>query len=86
LFELLKFLFLVLNREALAFATEPVFASLSNVLGNLSSISTVPKGLQEYQLYDVEIKHGLLQVGYCCPEAYRGWVGVDGFSLVNCDF
>ncbi|KAK7098938.1 hypothetical protein V1264_003150 [Littorina saxatilis] len=50
------------SREALAFATEPVFASLSNVLGDLKSITSVPKELQDYQLYDVEIKHGLLQL------------------------
>lgn len=50
------------SREALAFATEPVFASLANILGDLSSISTVTRELQEYQLFDVEIKHGLLQL------------------------
>nr|KAG5685486.1 hypothetical protein BaRGS_003379 [Batillaria attramentaria] len=50
------------SREALAFATEPVFASLANILGDLSNVSPVPKELQEFQLYDVEIKHGLLQL------------------------
>ena len=50
------------HSEALAFATEPVFASLANVLGNLTSVTSVPKDLQDYQLYDVEIKHGLMQV------------------------
>lgn len=50
------------SREALAFATEPVFASLANVLGEMTHVTPVPKELQEFQLYDVEIKHGILQV------------------------
>ncbi|XP_071104426.1 SCY1-like protein 2 isoform X3 [Haliotis cracherodii] len=50
------------SRETLAFATEPVFGSLANVLGNLDNMTTVPKELQEYELYDVEVRHGLLQM------------------------
>ncbi|ESP05108.1 hypothetical protein LOTGIDRAFT_151904 [Lottia gigantea] len=50
------------SREYLAFATEPVFASLANVLGNHENITPVPKELQEYKLFEVEIRHGLLQV------------------------
>ncbi|KAL3842613.1 hypothetical protein ACJMK2_020606 [Sinanodonta woodiana] len=52
------------SRESIAFATEPVFASLANVLGNQENIpaQAVPKELQEFQLYEVEIKYGLLQV------------------------
>ena len=51
------------HRDTLAFATEPVFASLSNVLGNYENLpSPVPSDLKEHQLYDVEIKYGLLQV------------------------
>ncbi|KAK3576147.1 hypothetical protein CHS0354_016306 [Potamilus streckersoni] len=52
------------SRESLAFATEPVFASLANVLGNHENIpaQTALKELQEFQLYEVEIKYGLLQV------------------------
>ncbi|XP_067654705.1 SCY1-like protein 2 isoform X2 [Haliotis asinina] len=50
------------SRETLAFATEPVFCSLANVLGNHDNMTTVPKELQEYELYDVEVRHGLLQM------------------------
>lgn len=50
-------------REALAFATEPVFASLANVLGDHTNVPTpVPSELTEYKLFDVEIKHGIIQV------------------------
>ncbi|XP_035825560.1 SCY1-like protein 2 [Aplysia californica] len=50
------------TREALAFATEPVFASLANVLGSLDNIGSPPQFLTDFELYEVEIKHGLLQV------------------------
>ena len=47
----------------MAFATEPVFASLANVLGSTDNApSPLPSELKDYQLYDVEIKYGLLQV------------------------
>lgn len=47
----------------MAFCTEPVFASLSNVLGQWDNLpSPVPKDIKEYKLYDVETKYGLLQV------------------------
>ncbi|XP_023175872.1 SCY1-like protein 2 [Drosophila hydei] len=42
------------SRDSLAFATEPVFASLANVVGD--SVRS------EKKLYDVEIRHGLLQL------------------------
>ncbi|KAL7727644.1 hypothetical protein ACLKA6_013247 [Drosophila palustris] len=42
------------SRDSLAFATEPVFASLANVVGD--SVRSDKK------LYDVEIRHGLLQL------------------------
>lgn len=52
------------SRDSLAFATEPVFASLANVLGNIENVSQpVPKDLKDYKLLDVEIKYGLLQLG-----------------------
>ncbi|XP_043223313.1 SCY1-like protein 2 [Amphibalanus amphitrite] len=52
------------SRESLAFATEPVFASLSNVLGQLENApSPVPAALRDHQLHQVEIKYGLLQLG-----------------------
>ncbi|TMW53790.1 hypothetical protein DOY81_001075 [Sarcophaga bullata] len=42
------------SRDSLAFATEPVFASLANVIGD--------QVRAEKKLYDVEIRHGLLQL------------------------
>ncbi|XP_049616694.1 SCY1-like protein 2 isoform X1 [Syngnathus scovelli] len=51
------------SRDCLAFCTEPVFASLSNVLGHWDNLpSPVPKDIKEYKLYDVETKYGLLQI------------------------
>ncbi|XP_076472048.1 SCY1-like protein 2 [Babylonia areolata] len=88
------------SREALAFATEPVFASLANVLGTMTSLTPVPKELQDFQLYDVEIKHGLLQVtealGFLhhdakmihrnvCPEAIV-LTKLGSWKLAGCEF
>ncbi|XP_022351001.1 SCY1-like protein 2 isoform X4 [Enhydra lutris kenyoni] len=51
------------SRDCLAFCTEPVFASLANVLGNWENLpSPVPPDIKDYNLYDVETKYGLLQV------------------------
>ncbi|KAM4677521.1 SCY1-like protein 2 isoform 2-T2 [Discoglossus pictus] len=51
------------SRDCLAFCTEPVFASLANVLGNWDNLpSPVPSEIKEHKLYDVETKYGLLQV------------------------
>ncbi|XP_028397554.1 SCY1-like protein 2 isoform X2 [Dendronephthya gigantea] len=51
------------SRDSLAFATEPVFSSLSNILGNHENFSpAVPKELKEYELYDVEKVYGLYQI------------------------
>lgn len=50
------------QREALAFATEPIFASLANVLGAHDNIAGASKFLADFQLYEVELKHGMLQV------------------------
>lgn len=52
------------SRECLAFATEPVFASLANVLGQHNNIPQQPllEELRLYKLHDVEIKYGLLQL------------------------
>lgn len=49
------------SRESLAFATEPVFASLANVLGQTINMPQ-PANLSGYKLFDVEIKYGLLQL------------------------
>ncbi|XP_059508568.1 SCY1-like protein 2 isoform X1 [Stegostoma tigrinum] len=51
------------SRDSLAFCTEPVFASLANVLGCYDHLPCpTPAEIKGYQLYDVEIKYGLLQV------------------------
>ncbi|XP_028672526.1 SCY1-like protein 2 isoform X2 [Erpetoichthys calabaricus] len=51
------------SRDCLAFCTEPVFASLSNVLGQWDNLPTpVPPEIKEHKLYDVETKYGLLQI------------------------
>ncbi|XP_049872710.1 SCY1-like protein 2 [Pectinophora gossypiella] len=51
------------SRESLAFATEPIFASLANILGNTDNMpQPIPKILVNYKLFDVEIKYGLMQI------------------------
>lgn len=51
------------SRETLAFATEPVFSSLANVLNKHDNMpNPFPADFKEYKLFEVEIKHGLLQV------------------------
>ncbi len=76
------------SRESLAFATEPVFASLANVLGIHENLPAPPPApLSDYRLFDVEIKHGLQQLsegliflhndvkllhGNLCPESIIG--------------
>lgn len=51
------------SRDCMAFATEPIFASLSNVLGNVSNLTNIAqKQLSNHQLHDVEIKCGLLHL------------------------
>ncbi|KAL4704784.1 hypothetical protein ACJJTC_015031 [Scirpophaga incertulas] len=51
------------SRESLAFATEPVFASLANILGNTENMpQPIPNHLNNYKLYEVEIKYGLMQI------------------------
>lgn len=47
------------SRDSLAFATEPVYSSLANVLGN---IENSPQGAKDFKLFDVELKYGLHQV------------------------
>ena len=51
------------------FATEPVFASLANLLGRHENLpNPVPSQIQDYKMFDVEIKYGLVQVtSYCHP-------------------
>lgn len=49
------------SRESLAFATEPVFASLANIFGNTFNMPQ-PANMSDYKLFDVEIKYGLMQL------------------------
>ncbi|CAL7949023.1 unnamed protein product [Xylocopa violacea] len=52
------------SRDSLAFATEPVLASLANILGNHNNLpQPLPITLKDYKLHDVEVKYGLLQLG-----------------------
>ncbi|XP_028520591.1 SCY1-like protein 2 isoform X2 [Apis cerana] len=52
------------SRDSLAFATEPVLASLANILGNHNNLpQPLPMALKDYKLHDIEIKYGLLQLG-----------------------
>lgn len=54
---------LFLFRDSLAFATEPVFASLANILGVTDNVPVpVPPQLDNFSLFEVEIKYGLVQV------------------------
>lgn len=51
------------SRESLAFATEPIFASLANILGNNENMpQPIPSHLVNYKLYELEIKYGLMQI------------------------
>ncbi|KAE8615048.1 hypothetical protein XENTR_v10008391 [Xenopus tropicalis] len=51
------------SRDCLAFCTEPVFASLANVLGSWDNLpSPLPPEIREHKLFDAEAKYGLLQV------------------------
>lgn len=50
-------------RESLAFATEPIFASLANALGRVDNMpAMIPSDLSDLRLEDVEIRRGILQV------------------------
>ncbi|EFJ36554.1 hypothetical protein SELMODRAFT_165698 [Selaginella moellendorffii] len=50
------------SKTAMAMVTEPIFASVANVLGNLENVSKTPKELRGLELGLLEIKHGLLQL------------------------
>ncbi len=52
-------------RDSLAFATEPCFASLANVLGNHENMPVpLPPDFTDFKLLEVEIKYGLMQVKF----------------------
>jgi len=51
------------SRDSLAFATESCFASLANCLGCYDNITQpIPKDIEDYKLYDAEIRHGIVQL------------------------
>lgn len=52
------------SKNAMAFVTEPLFASIANALGFVDNIADVPKELSAIQteMGLLEIKHGLLQL------------------------
>lgn len=54
------------SRDSIAFVTEPVLASLSNVLGNHTNVSSSNEsgnGPKQFpQLHEIEIKYGLIQL------------------------
>ncbi|KAA0039294.1 hypothetical protein IC582_020524 [Cucumis melo] len=50
------------NKNAMAMVTEPLFASVANVIGNVENVAKVPKELNGLEMGLLEIKHGLLQL------------------------
>lgn len=46
------------TRDSIIFVTEPIFASLANILGSTTNLPQPVK----YKLHDVEIKYGLMQL------------------------
>ncbi|KAJ8686700.1 hypothetical protein QAD02_022494 [Eretmocerus hayati] len=52
------------SRDSLAFATEPVIASLANILGSIDNLPPAAQAtLKDYDILDLEMKFGLLQLG-----------------------
>uniref|UniRef100_A0A914GUG1 Protein kinase domain-containing protein n=1 Tax=Globodera rostochiensis TaxID=31243 RepID=A0A914GUG1_GLORO len=49
------------SRDCFAFCTEPIFACLANCFGDLSNISALSH-LKEFELLDLERRHGLYQI------------------------
>ncbi|XP_022932450.1 SCY1-like protein 2 isoform X2 [Cucurbita moschata] len=50
------------NKNAMAMVTEPLFASVANVVGNLENVAKVPNELKDLEMGLLEIKHGLFQI------------------------
>ena len=51
------------SRDSLAFATEPVLASLANLLGQRRNVpDPVPREIDAGEFYEIEIKYGLLSL------------------------
>ncbi|KAG0225610.1 hypothetical protein BGW42_004218 [Actinomortierella wolfii] len=51
------------SRTAIAFATEPIFASLSNLLGNYENLPNVSEDIRKFEMDELELQKGLLQIG-----------------------
>ncbi|KAL1920237.1 uncharacterized protein VTP21DRAFT_1383 [Calcarisporiella thermophila] len=51
------------SRSEIVFATESILASLANLLGNTDNLSPVPEEIRKFDLDELEIQKGLLQVG-----------------------
>lgn len=54
------------SKDSLAFATEPVFASLANVLGHRDNIDRVSPALREFDLLDIEVLSGMIHLSSAC--------------------
>lgn len=50
------------SRDSIAFVTEPILASLSNVLGNHTNMPQMNESNRFPQLHEIEIKYGLIQL------------------------
>lgn len=50
------------SKGTMTMVTEPIFASIANVLGQRDNISKIPKELKDLEMGQLEIKHGLLQL------------------------
>ncbi|CAG8692310.1 710_t:CDS:10, partial [Funneliformis caledonium] len=51
------------SRTVITFATEPILCSLSNLLGNYDNLSPVSDDIKNFDMDELEIQKGLLQVG-----------------------
>lgn len=50
------------SRDSIAFVTEPILASLSNILGNFNNMPSMNETQPFQQLHEIEIKYGLIQL------------------------
>lgn len=50
------------SRDSIAFVTEPILASLSNILGNFNNMPSMSETQPFPQLHEIEIKYGLIQL------------------------
>ncbi|CAI2163071.1 11321_t:CDS:10 [Funneliformis geosporum] len=51
------------SRTVITFATEPILSSLANLLGNYDNLSPIPDDIKNFDMDELEIQKGLLQVG-----------------------